>query len=179
MKKQLISSLCCGLVSILFVSNSFAQAFNLNQLEPVFITGTKTAVTENIQVNFHKQFPEAENVRWFKHDKNYLVTFLMEDQNQRALLTRKGHLIYQISYGKERHLPVDIRKDVKRMYIEHSISSAIKVQEANRTIWVISVEDNTNMVFVRVENNEIEEVRKYKKYTPQSKPHIGIEKTID
>lgn len=176
MKKQLISFIFCGLTCMLFVSNSFAQPFNLHQLEPVFITGTTTTVTENIQVTFHKQFPEAENVKWFKHDKNYLVSFFMEDQHHRALLNRKGYLIYHISYGKEKHLPVDIRKSVKMMYVECSISSAIKVQEANRTIWVINVEDETKLVFVRVENDEIEEVQKYKKYNPQSKPQTGIVK---
>jgi hypothetical protein len=175
MKKKLISLVCGGLAFALAVTNSFAQSFNVNQMEPVFITGTPVKVYENVQVEFHKQFPEAENVKWFKHDdKNYVVTFYVDDLFHRALLNRKGHVKYQICYGKEKDLPVDIRKEVKRMYVEHNITSASKVQEANRLIWVIQVEDDTNLVFVRSENGEIEEVHKYIKSKPQ--PQTGVVK---
>lgn len=121
MTTQIIPRFCALVASTLLMISSSAQPFNLNQLEPVFITGTTTQVSENIQVNFHKQFPEAEDVRWFKKDKSYLVNFLINDQQQTAFLNRKGYQIYHISFGKEKHLPDDIRKSVKLMYVEYNI----------------------------------------------------------
>ena len=172
MTTQIISRFCGLLISTLLIGSSFAQTSDYKNLEPVFVTGTKVNVYENILTEFNKQFPGAQNVRWTKVGKKYLAKFFMDDQDQRALLHRKAYVIYQISYGKEKHLPVDIRKGVKRMYVEYRISSATKVQEANRTIWVINVEDDTNLVFVRVEKDEIEEVQKYRKSNPQSTPHL-------
>ncbi len=62
------------------------------------------------------------------------------------------------------------------MYVEFNILSAHKVYEANRTIWLVSVEDNTNLALVKVENNEMEEVQKFKKNNPVSKLQTGIAK---
>ncbi|MFN2440755.1 MAG: hypothetical protein ABR503_16240 [Chitinophagaceae bacterium] len=176
MTTQIISRFCGLLALTMLVSNSSAQPFNLNQLDPVYITGTSTTVTENIQVNFHKQFTEAENVRWFKKDRNYLVSFSMNDRHHSALLNRKGYLIYDICYGKEKHLPDDIRKSVKLMYVEYSISSANKVKEGNKNFWLISVEDDTNFAMVKVENFEMEEIQKFKKSKPLTKNQDSIVK---
>ena len=60
-------------------------------------------------------------------------------------------------------MPVHIRKEIKRAYVEFNITSATLVEEANRSIWVINLEDESHYVIARVENNEIEEVKKYVK----------------
>ena len=61
------------------------------------------------------------------------------------------------------HLPAETRKLVKSAYLDHTIAMAIEVKEDDRTIWVIRLEDTTNLIFVRVENGEIEETKHYQK----------------
>lgn len=151
------------LASILIISNSFAQPSTVKNLQSTLNNTGSIKIYENVQQEFQKIFANAENVRWEKIKKNYLARFSMGDLEKRALLNPKGQLIYKISYGKEKHLPVKLRKDVKRNYVEFLITSATLVEEANRRIWVINLEDDSEYVIIRLENNEIEEVKKYKK----------------
>lgn len=151
------------LVSIALVSNSFAQENSIRNLQPVLTNGTYIKVYENIRSEFQKIFANAENVSWYTIDKNFLAKFFIDGLEKRALFNPKGKLIYEMSYGKEKHLPADIRKNVKRSYVEYAITSATLVEESNRSIWVINLEDEFGYAIVRVENNELEEVKKYLK----------------
>jgi len=156
-----------GLIaSILIVSNSFAQLSAVENLQPALNNSPSVKTYENVVDKFQKIFVSAGNVRWEKIQKNFLAKFSVGDLEKRALLNPKGQLIYEISYGKEKHLPVEIRKAVKRMYVEFVISSAVKVEEDNRTVWVIYLEDDESFASIRVENNEMEETQKYAKIKP-------------
>jgi hypothetical protein len=167
MTTQIISRFFGLLASTLVVVNSFAQVSEFKNLQPSLINGSSVKVYQHIEEEFQKQFAGAENVRWSKVDKNFLSTFTINDQEFKTLFTPKAILLYKISYGKEKHLPVGIRKAVKRVYVEFVITSAIKVEEADRIIWVINLEDDTNLVSVRVENDEIEQTQKYTKFNPK------------
>jgi hypothetical protein len=166
MTTQIISRFCGLLFATLFVVNSFAQVSEFKNLQPSMLNDSHIKVYENILDEFQKQFTGAENIRWMRVDKNFLSTFTKGDQEYKVLFTPQAGVVYKISYGKEKHLPVAMRKAVKRMYVEFVISSAIKVEEAERTIWVIYLEDDTTMVSVRVENDEIEQTQKYTKFNP-------------
>ena len=150
-----------ALSAIMITSNSFAQLSNVNNLQSSLNKPVK--VYENVQLEFHKLFDAAENVRWEQVDKNYLAKFTLGNVEQRALLSPRGKLIYKIMYGQEKHLPTDMRKGVKRSYVEYIITQACLIEENDRSIWIIKLEDDSNYVTVRVENGEIEQVQKYRK----------------
>jgi hypothetical protein len=151
-----------GLLALIFVvSSSFAQPSTVKNLQPTLSNSTNIKIYKNVVEEFEKKFGTAENVRWEKHQKNFLAKFSVEGQDKRVLFNPRGIVIYEISYGKESHLPTKIRKHVKRNYVEFLITSATLVNEASRSIWVINLEDDQHYVIVRVENDEIEEVKKY------------------
>ena len=157
MKTQVISGISGCLLAILFVSSSFAQTNFITQ-SPVAITGANFKTSAKIQTEFDKLFTNAENVSWIALDKEFVARFSMNDQNHQALLNKKGALIYHISYGSEKNLPVDVRKLVKSTYFDYSITRTFKVEEDRRTIWVVNMEDDKKLIVVRVENGEMEEV---------------------
>jgi len=88
---------------------------------------------------------------------------MTDDNLNRALFTKRGNLIYHISYGYEKNLAEDIRRQVKSTYYDYDISRTIKVTEADRVIWVVNLEDAKNLILVRLEEGEMEEVQKLKK----------------
>lgn len=176
MTTQFISRFCGLLLSILLAGSSFAQVSEFKNLQPAIFKSNYIKVYQNILDEFNKQFAEAENIRWSKLNKNYLANFNITDQKYAVLYNPKAMLIYKVSYGKEKHLPVDIRRWVKRTYVEFIITSAIKVEEAGRTIWLINVEGETEFAWVRVENDDIEEVQKYTKSIPPLTPPSAIVK---
>jgi hypothetical protein len=80
-----------------------------------------------------------------------------------ALFAKNGALIYVITYGKEKNLPQTVRKTIKREYYDYSITMAIEVKQDNRDIWVVRLEDTSEIITVRIEDGEMEQVQKIQK----------------
>ena len=151
------------LASLFIISNSFSQLSNVENLQSSFANISYDKDYTNVQTEFQKLFSNAENISWYNVKKNFGATFTINDLRYRVLLNQKGKLMFKITYGKEKHLPPDIRKMVKRYYVEFFIKAASLVEEADRKIWVINLEDDSKYVIVRVEDNEIAENMNYKK----------------
>jgi len=135
----------------------------IKTLPPITVTATTKKLPENVWKNFRNYFENASNPRFYELNKNYLAEFMMDNKDNHALFTKKGRLIYHISYGYENSLPEDLKSQIKYAYNDYTITRAIKVTEANRTIWVVNLEDAKNLIMVRLENGEMEEVKKYEK----------------
>ena len=71
-------------------------------------------------------------------------------------------LFNHIKYGTEANLPDDVRKLAKPNLVECNITNAINMEQDQRNIWVINMEDRKNVI-VRVENGEVAEVGNYDK----------------
>jgi len=160
MKKQFIFLICVGLVSILSPHISFAQEVNFKELPPITISATASNVSAKVTRAFGQYFKDATHLRWYEIDKKFLVKFIQDDQENRALFTGKGQLVYHVSYGTEKHLPAEVRNLVKSNYYDQTINRVLKVNQDDRNIWVISMEDAKQYVMVRVENMELEETQR-------------------
>jgi hypothetical protein len=161
MTNQNISRFFGLLASTLLTINSFAQVSEFKNLQPSTLNSSHVKVYQNILDEFDQQFAGAENIKWSRLNKNFLSTFKKDDQEFRVLFTPQAKLVYKISFGKEKHLPVHLRKAVKRMYVEFVISAAIKVEEAGRTVWVIHLEDEKNLVTIKVLDDEVIQTLEY------------------
>ena len=143
--------------------NLLAQDTVIQTLPPITVTATTKKLPEKVWKNFRDYFENATDPKWYEMNKSYLAEFMMDNKDNHALFNKKGKLIYHISYGYENSLPEDLRNQVKAGYADYNITRAIKVNEANRTIWVVNVEDAKNLIMVRLENGEMEEVKRYEK----------------
>ena len=84
MKRQLMILM----VSLLIGNSSlFAQEDSLVTLPEITVTGS-TKVSNELNSAFSKAFPEAENVHWYKVDKDYLSTFIQNDMDHNALFKK-------------------------------------------------------------------------------------------
>jgi hypothetical protein len=162
MKKTLISFICGGLTLTLSISHSIAQQESFKELSPITISATSSGTVVNAKINkaFGQFFKDATHLRWYEIDKKFIVKFIMNDQENRALFTKAGELVYHISYGTEAHLPADVRKLIKSNYYDQKITRVLKVIQDERTIWVVSMEDDKEYVMARVEDNEVEETHR-------------------
>lgn len=153
-----------GLLIALFVAgNAIAQQPEMKELPEITITGTNTTISDKVWSSFQSYFgKDVKGLRWYEIDRNYLAKFIKDDQEQQAAFTKKGHLIYHISYGSEKNLPDEIRRQVKSVYLDQKITTVFKVNRNEKTVWVVNLEDNKNLYLVRIEDGELEEVEKYK-----------------
>lgn len=122
-----------------------------------------SAVTTGVYSSFRRAFPDAENLRWYKYDRDYLAKFFMKDMDHNALFRKNGVMKYDISYGYEKHLPEEIKNDVLRAYDNYKIIRAIHVKAYERDIWVVKLEGVRKYLTVRIEDGEMDEVESFYK----------------
>ena len=160
-----MSCICGGLVSILSFNISFAQEEPFKELPPVTISATTSREAVSLKVNraFMQMFKDASHARWYKIHERFLVLFIQNDQENHAVFTKNGQLVYHIAYGTEKNLPTEIRHIVKTKYYDQTITRVLKVKQDDRNIWVIYLEDPKDLVMVRVEDMELEETQRFQK----------------
>lgn len=153
-----------AIFTVLFFSSSwiYAQEDTVITLPEITVTGS-TKISNDLSKAFKKAFPGAEELRWYKHNKDYLAKFIKEDVNHNALFKKNGFLKYDISFGYENNLPGEVLKMVRDSYQDFNITRAVNVKSAGRDIWVVNLEGMRNYVIVRVEDQELEEVRRMDK----------------
>jgi hypothetical protein len=165
MKNNLIFNLSGWLLSTIIISSSFAQEKPFKVLSPITISSASNMVSVNAKVNkaFGQFFKDATNLRWEEKNKKYLVEFLQNDLQNRALFAKNGNLIYHICFGNEINLPQNVRRLIKREYFDQNITRVIKVNQQKKTIWVVSMEDAKEYIYVRIEDMELEETQRIQK----------------
>ena len=165
MKKQLISCFCGSLISILSVNISYAQEEPFKELPPVTVSASASPSVVSTRVNksFGRMFKDVSHPRWYKLHEKFMVRFIQNDQENKAVLTKGGQLVYHIRYGAEKNLPADIRHLVKSNYYDQTITWVYNVNQDNRNIWIISMEDKKDLVMLRVEDMELEETQRFHK----------------
>src|SRR5688572_33493839 len=109
MKKQII--IYSWLVALLPCYNTFAQEETFRELPPIVVSATSSNISVSAKLNksFNLFFKDATNLRWYEINKKFLVKFIQNDQENRALFTKNGQMIYHICYGTEKFLPFDVR----------------------------------------------------------------------
>jgi len=160
MKKKILIAMV-----VLFVTGRqlSAQDKDSTTTLPSITVTSAVAVTKEVDKAFKKAFPAAQSLRWYTLNKFYLAKFIENDMKHQALFAKNGYLKYDISYGNENNLPEDILTRIKNAYEDYKITRVANVKEAGRNIWVTNLESLNNYVLVRVEDDEMEEVGKYKK----------------
>lgn len=155
----------CIPLTLLFRPSTVCYPAKQFSAEPVNINATSSNVSINAKVNkaFGEFFKNASHIGWYEIDKKFLVEFILNDQENRALFTKNGQLIYHISYGTESHLPSEVRKLIKSNYYDQTIIRVLKVNQEKRNIWVVSLEDAKDHIMVRVEDMELEETQRMHK----------------
>ncbi len=160
MKKHLFISS----ILICFLTNELSaqQKDSVVVLPTVTVTST-SIVTKEVDKSFKKSFPNAENLKWYKLNKNYLAKFIQNDMKHNTLIAENGNIKYDISYGTESNLPEDLLVRIKGGYSEYNITRVANIKESNRNIWVINLESLKHIVLVRIEEDEMEEVERLNK----------------
>jgi len=155
----------CLIILLLFCGRKlFAQdSIRYHHLQPVVVRATTIKVPEKVWDHFSNYFTGAFVRKWYKVNKRYLVKFMLDETENRALFTKRGTLVYHISYGYENNLEDRLLTQIKDSYTDYAVTRAIKVSENNRVIWVVTLEDRKQLLLIRLEDGELEEVERMNK----------------
>src|SRR5687767_10745888 len=124
MKRQLINLVSGGLLTMLSAYSSIAQEGTFRELPPITIAAASSGKAASAKVNrmFNGYFKDASNLRWYELGKRFLVKFTMNGQDNRALFTGNGQLVYHVAYGTESNLPARVRSLIKSSYYDQKIT---------------------------------------------------------
>jgi hypothetical protein len=147
--------------SFIIIKSSFGQE-KVVTLPEIKVKAT-TEVNQRLYDAFRKSFPNADNLAWYKYDRDYLAKFIIKDMGHNALYRQKGLMVYDISYGYEHNLPADTKELIERNYDNYKIIRAINVKASGRNIWIVKLEGMKKYLTVRIEDQEIDEVESYNK----------------
>jgi hypothetical protein len=194
MKKEIITSLLGLLTSVVTMYSSNAQTTtmlahvsnnqetklvsNVNSPNPITkaVALPLNEVSSKAVRSFVKTFKNVTNQQWYSLNGNkFLATFTSKDgRDSRALFANNGYIYYAISYGNEQSLRLDQRRLINSMYNDYSIGRVSEVSVVGQKIWVINLEDDNNIVIVRLTNDGIlEELEHYQKHLPVKKQRKG------
>ena len=151
-----------ALAATLLLLSLHSGAKSQQNLPPVTVTAA-TNIEKVVTASFERTFPDALDAQWFRLSKKYLVRFMMTDQQNSTLIKNNGRIVYHIAYGYEKDLPSDVRMIVRTHYPDFSITTAIAIDEQDRKIWVVNLQDKHKLILVRIEAGELEEVGNYNK----------------
>ena len=148
-----------GILTLVIVDKAAAQS----NLPEVSIT-SPDQLPLKVANAFQSTFPEAKAPRWFHPNKNYIVTFLMDDIKHNALFSKNGKLIYQIAYGNQSTIPEELQAQVEERFDGYEIIAAINVKQSGRDIWLITGEGKRDFLNVSVEEGVLSAETKVKRY---------------
>lgn len=154
----------CSTVLLILLSarSSFAQEVTRIDTLPVIVITAKSPVPQKVRDAFKKDFKGATNPRWYKIDENFIIKFMTQDQKNHALYHKNGLIYYHIAYGTEKHLPENIKDQIKRSYSGAKITTVIHVSQDNRNIWLANLEMGKLLILVREEDGNFQEVERVK-----------------
>ncbi len=142
--KTFYAKVICSIVSIFIFTNSFgADETKVNANNSPYI---------NMKVKraFIKLFGEESEQNWSITGQNFLNRFHVNGVLTNALFSKNGQLIYTITYGTEKQLPA-------------GITAATEIMEDKRDIWVVQLQNDSEVITVRIENREMEQVQQFYK----------------
>ena len=121
------------------------------------------SVNADVSNAFRRSFPDAQNLKWYQYDRDYIAKFILKDMDHNTLFRKSGMMIYDISYGYEKHVPESVRSVVNRAYDNYKIIRGIHITAQGRDIWMVKLEGMKKYLTVRVEEGELDEVESFYK----------------
>jgi hypothetical protein len=141
----------------------YAQDNGSNTLPQVTVTATTTKVPEQVWKNFAKYFPTAENPKWYALQDGFFVKYRIVEEANQSVFTKKGELVYTLTYGYESNLPRDIRQEVKSRYFDYQIKGITKLSQFDKVVYLVHLEGDRNFITLRLDDVDMEEIQKLTK----------------
>jgi hypothetical protein len=131
-------------------------------------TGTEKDHLNHIDIraikNFHKEFPEIKNERWYKSsDGGYIADFNAHSVKTVVAFNGKGQLHHTINYYDEKGLPRDLWNELKRTYYAYDILRIEEINFEDYKIYLVHVEDETYHKIIGVTEDNMLEVESFRK----------------
>jgi hypothetical protein len=161
---------CIVIITCLLIAAGRLHAQQGNQLiagkmPSLSLTNSTNSVHVKAMRDFLKRNEAAEHVEWMQVDNGYVVKY--HDQNDlpcRSVYNSKGCYRYTIKqYGEDR-MNEEVRRQVKSMYYDYTITLVEEVElPLKPVIYIVHLENSNTLKNLRVSDGYIEVIEDYRK----------------
>lgn len=140
------------------LNSSKKPAMEIETVEPV------SGLNETARVNFHSTFPDATEVTWYNMAKGqFYVAFNTAGKKNRAMYSKKGKMLYKISYYLKEMLPASVLQKMKDNYCGKSIFGITEISYNHETVYELVLQDDTSWTDIKISGNQIIDEKVWKK----------------
>ena len=111
--------------------------------------------------NFLDEYKEFDSVRWYQSDMGSVASFVWDEVQTLTYYDKYGNRVEKRKVYKENRLPIEIRNLVKRHYYDYDIIGVVELIRRKQSIYMVTMEDRTRYVQVKVIDMEMELIRKF------------------
>jgi hypothetical protein len=111
-------------------------------------------INSKVIKDFESRFANA-NAKWFSDNNGFVSYFVKDGYGDRAFYDKKGRWQYSLIIFGEDKLPRDVRATVRSTYYDMPITLVEEVQTNDARVYIIHVEDKSNIKILKV-NDECE-----------------------
>jgi len=122
-----------------------------------------TTINSRAVKDFRKAFKSCTDEKWFKLEDGFIAKFTQSDIPHRVDYDRKGNWIATTRYYSEKELPKEVRKQVKSVYYDYSITSVQELRFHEHLVYLINIEDDSNILTIRICDGEMDVFKELKK----------------
>jgi hypothetical protein len=174
MKRKLLRLAVLPIIIVCIFSNANSQGLKKNDLityaETMFkndnevAPATKGSVNIRVIRNFKKEFTAIENETWsMMRNGCYIVRFSKNNIFHRVEYNQKGHWLSTTKFYAPEYLSSSVRQAVMGTYHDYKIFCVAEVNVDSRTAFVVTLEDETSWLKIRLMGDKMEEIESYKK----------------
>ena len=176
--KIILSAFSAIIISTITIANANAQ-FSLSDSSHYYINPVTETVHKNREAkfnndhsnrsdnraaeHFHKEYPNAKNVNWYSLNGGYIAEFEDNSMQTKAIYDKKGGFNYSIKYYGEKSLPQEVWNSIKSAYYAYDIFKVAEVNVFDKTVYVVSVQNETEIKTIKVCEEEMEEMLSFQK----------------
>ena len=149
-------------------ASTFAQRMQplLSDNAPYLSSAGKylNAVNSRALRDFMHKYEQATDVSWYNLESGYLVRFVQNGVNMRAVYGKRGNWVYTIKNYYEDRLPRAVRHIVKSNYYDCAIRFVEEIELPRESVsYIVHLEDKTSWKNVVVREGGIAVLQEYTK----------------
>ena len=103
--------------------------------------GNNKEINERIKATFHREFANAEDVRWVDCDQYVRASFKMEEQELAAYFSPEGDMLAITRNILSDQLPIHLLTLLKKEYATYWITDLFELYVNDETIYYVTIQD--------------------------------------
>jgi hypothetical protein len=100
-------------------------------------------ITDRVQVSFNREFVNAQDVKWEKHENFIKASFSMNNMVLSAYFSADGNLIAVSRFISTNQLPIQLSASLKKDYSGYWVSDLFEIHDDNGTNYYITLENGS------------------------------------